>query len=259
MQNPYKWASACVTGASHHACGAPCEDAVASRLVTVETTQYFIVAVSDGMGSADHGGRGAEIAANAFVDLAAKRLATRRSWSGSGLLGVANAVATDVHHVLLRFASRMNAHPMQYAATLLACITDGKHSAFVQIGDGAIVMGPVRQMWRPVFAPQRGEYANISCFITEADALQKLQARLHVGFLHNIALMTDGVEPLVLARGVVTPALFDHLASVMGGLTRPGSVGALSAQLETLLAGPLVQGRIGDDASLFILHTADLP
>lgn len=259
MQNPYKWASACVTGASHHACGAPCEDAVASRLVTLEGTRYFIVAVSDGMGSALHGGRGAKIAANAFVDLAAKRLAVRRSWSGPGLLGVARTVAAEVHHVLVRFADRIHAHPMDYAATLLACITDGKRSAFVQIGDGVIVMGPVHSLWRPVFAPQRGEYANISKFITEADALQKLQTRLHIGFLHNIALMTDGVEPLVLARGVVTPTLFDHLASVMGGLTRPGPIGALSAQLETLLAGPLVQGRIGDDASLFILHTADLP
>lgn len=259
MQNPYTWASACVTGASHHACGAPCEDAVASRLVTIDGTRYFIVAVSDGMGSARHGGRGAKVAANAFVDLAAKRLATRRSWSGPGFLGVAKAAAADVHHVLLRFASRIEAHPMDYAATLLACITDGKRSAFVQIGDGVIITGPVRTSWRPVFAPQRGEYANISKFITEANALEKLQARLHVGLLRNIALMTDGVEPLVLARGVVNPTLFDHLASVMGGLTRPGPVAALSTQLATLLSGPLVQDRIGDDASLFTLHIGDAP
>lgn len=259
MLNPYSWAWGCVTGASHHACGAPCEDAVASRLVTTTSTPLFIVAVSDGMGSAEHGGTGARIAANAFVDLAAKRLSTRKSWSGPGLLDCARNAAADVHHVLVRFAARRNAYPMDYAATLLACITDGKRSAFVQIGDGAIIIGPIRSTWQPVFAPQRGEYANISCFITEADALEKLQARLHVGFLHNISLMTDGVEPLVLTRGVVKPTLFDHLASVMGGLTRPGHVGALSRQLATLLSGPLVQDRIGDDASLFTLHIVDAP
>lgn len=259
MQNPYMWASACVTGASHHACGAPCEDAVASRLITINAIPYFVVGVSDGMGSATHGGRGAEIAANAFVDLAAKRLQSRRSWSGPGLLTVATGAATDVHHVLARYAARRNADPMNYAATLLACITDGKRTAFVQIGDGAIIIGPMRSSWRPVFPPQRGEYANITRFITEADALEQLQVRLHVGLLHNIALMTDGVEPLVLMRGAVNPALFDHLASVMGGLTRPGPVDALSAQLATLLAGPLVQDRIGDDASLFTLHIGDAP
>lgn len=253
MHSPFQWAKACVTGASHRACGALCQDAIAIRPANSrDHRQHIIAAVADGAGSAIHGGRGAKIAAHTFADTVAGMLGKS---DRPDLLHIAKLAAGVVHTVVRRQALRTGSQCNDYASTLLACVTDGRKTAVVQIGDGAIVLGP---RWQVVFTPQRGEYANFTKFITEDDALEVLQARQISGRLGSISLMSDGLEPLVVKPPrSVHPPLFEHLTGAFHQIRRRGHVAGLSRQLEGLLAGPLVQNETGDDASLITIALAE--
>lgn len=247
MRSRFQWARACVRGASHRACGAPCQDAIATRLVQTSTLPIMIAAVADGAGSADYGGTGAKIAANTFVQTVAGQLKD----GADDFLGLAQKTARLVHHVLRDHAANKGHLVREYSTTLLACITNGERTALLQIGDGAIVFGPD---WELAFEPQRGEYVNMAFFITDDDALDRVESRLIVGPARTISLMTDGLEPLVVTAKGVHPPLFEHLVNVFGAVKRRGHVMALSRQLQDLLSGPNVQDHVGDDASLVTLH-----
>lgn len=62
------------------------------------------------------------------------------------------------------------------ACTLLGAVLATDRALFLQVGDGAIVIG-TGAGYRPVFWPQGGEYPNETHFVTDPTAVAQLECR----------------------------------------------------------------------------------
>ena len=147
----------------------------------------------------------------------------------------------------------LNVSVRELACTLLLAVVDESDSAFVQIGDGAIVRMDGGE-YRPVFWPQSGEYANTTHFVTEADFAHHLKVFLRPadrdGF-NELALLTDGLQRLALdydARIGHGPFFFPLFQT----LRRATDAMELGQPLRLFLDSPLINDRSDDDKTLIL-------
>ncbi len=124
----------------------------------------------------------------------------------------------------------------------------------LQIGDGVIVVSEGGGGWSWVFWPQRGEYANTTFFLTDDDALERVQIETFLGSVADAALMTDGLEPLALhyASKTVHDPFFSGMFRPLHHSDGVAEIGHLSASLEQFLSSERVGSRTGDDVSLIL-------
>ena len=124
----------------------------------------------------------------------------------------------------------------------------------LQVGDGVIVMGEGAGEWRWMFWPERGEYANTTRFLTDDDTPDHLRVAELPGSPADVAIMTDGLQPLALhyASQSVHEPFFRGMFQPLHGSSGPGEVPALSASLEHFLSSERVRMRTDDDVSLIL-------
>jgi hypothetical protein len=211
------------------------------------------VAVSDGAGSASRGEDGAAITCASLIEQVELFLARNRS--------LASMTEQDAHEWLdaLRKAIADHAsdarHEMRdYACTMLFALIGVETTVFLQIGDGVIVVNDQDQHWSWVFWPERGEFANTTFFVTDATAADHLRFEQRQGSIDEVALLADGIEPLVLhyASRTVHAPFFDR---IFGPVRRSQVVGedlALSQDLENYLSSPAILQRTDDDKTLVL-------
>lgn len=142
-----------------------------------------------------------------------------------------------------------------FACTILAAIVGTDSAVFLQVGDGAIVVSqraePNEYAW--VFWPQRGEYANTTYFSTDDTAREHLEYALVEGGIDEVALFTDGIQPLALHYETQTAfepffrPVFATLRSVPEGVSAE-----LSTALADFLDSPRVNAKSDDDKTLAI-------
>lgn len=250
----WRFAGASVTGTSHHATGASCQDAHLVRVVEgSDGTQMLVVAVSDGAGSAKHGATGSRIVTTSIVEQATAWLS-----SGGSVRAVDSARLQDwldgVRENIAHEAGASGCQMRDYAATLLVALVDDTHSAFAQLGDGAIVTCDHHGEWGHEFWPDRGVFANQTYFVTDEEA----NSRLHFGQgLHpikDLAVFTDGLERLLLdftEHKAHAPA-FEKMIQPLRAAEGDGPIEALSEALTRYLASPPVMSRTDDDVTLVI-------
>jgi hypothetical protein len=210
----------------------------------------FVAAVADGAGSAKYADRSAEIAVATAVDTVSRAI-DGNECDLARLLR--EAVLTTTEAVLS--AARAEDHEVRdFASTLLMAVATSSGSAALQIGDGVIVICDGREDWGWVFWPERGEYANTTRFLTDEDAMAALQLGVFSALPTDIALMSDGVEPLALhyASRTAHAPFFDPLFKSLQTTEGDGEIVALSRALENFLASPRVSERTDDDLSLVI-------
>ncbi|MEA2588156.1 MAG: hypothetical protein QOH66_1083 [Actinomycetota bacterium] len=228
--------------------GSPCQD----RLACVVLTNGALVAVvSDGAGSAARAEVGAEVAVQAVVDQ------LRRLVEGPGcpeLLPALHDAARHARDAVLARAKADGEEAATYAATLLALVDTPDGGAALQIGDGVIVVGEEAGGWRWMFWPERGEYANTTRFLTDTDAPDHVRMAELPGSPTDVAIMTDGLQPLALhyASQSVHEPFFRGMFQPLHGSSGFGEVPALSASLEQFLSSDRVRMRTDDDVSLIL-------
>ena len=64
--------------------------------------------------------------------------------------------------------------------------------------DGAMVVREGPEDWCYIFWPQHGEYINTTRFLTDPSSIDQLEFTLVARAIHELAVFTDGIEPLVL-------------------------------------------------------------
>jgi hypothetical protein len=106
--------------------------------------------------------------------------------------------AARAREAVLTEAQKHGSEPRDFASTLLVVVVGPYGGGALQIGDGVIVVSDSADGWCWVFWPQRGEYANTRHFLTDEDAAERLQVEPFSGKMTDVALMTDGLEPLAL-------------------------------------------------------------
>ena len=168
----YAWAQ--TTGAAHLKRGVPCEDTMGLTIIKdKQGTTWLIAAVADGAGSAECAAEGSRIATESFIEAAAETLIR----NGAGNLDLVMRSSAVYARTILEFVAEYAGRSLDdYHTTLLACVTSGTHSAFLQIGDGAImVREPGGGDWKAIFVPQNGEERHFTYFLTLPNAFEVAQ------------------------------------------------------------------------------------
>lgn len=251
----WRYAFTSVTGTSHTRGATPCQDASACQVLHTQTGAPVLVAlVTDGAGSASHSAEGAQLACALLRDEIATLLDT-----GGAIEEITREFAvawlTHFQHAIAERAEAQGCAAREFACTLLAAIVGEECSVFFQVGDGAIVVAtqdePDDYAW--VFWPQRGEYENMTMFITDPRAADHLEHELGAGRYAEVALFTDGLQRLALhfaSMSVHNPFFRPIFPPLRAGL--PGYLPDLSAALAHFLATPAVNSRTDDDKTLVL-------
>jgi serine/threonine protein phosphatase PrpC len=213
---PWRIAMASAVGTAHVAAAQRCQDAHGHlEAVDGDGQPVLVLAASDGAGSAERAEIGARLACDTFVRLVAAYLEQGGTVEAIGR-PLAERWITGILYRLELQTRQTRALVRDYACTLLAAVVGAKGSAFLQIGDGAMVIAD-GGCWRHVFWPQHGEFANTTTFITSDGAAQAMDFESRRAQIDEIALFTDGLESLVLhkaSRTVHGPFFDSMFASV---------------------------------------------
>lgn len=247
----WRTAFASVIGTSHSRAGTSCQDASACVVVKAEDgTEILLAVVADGAGTADRSEVGAALAVDLFT-----RDFREAALLDPSLASIDKTFVTDwirtVQDAIQEIASREGNGLADYACTLVGAIVGISRAAYLQIGDGAIVVaGGEFDDYGWISWPQHGEYANTTNFLTQDDA-NRLMFFETGPSVRQIALFTDGIERLVLdfsSRTVHSPA-FKPIFEWLTASAADASHGP-SAELSAYLRSEHVNRRTDDDKSL---------
>jgi hypothetical protein len=247
----WKWFGACVRGPDHEQASTPSQDAYA---VKSPGDGRFVAVVSDGAGSASQSEFGARFLCLELVDSlfqclsAESRLeppvmdeAAVRPWVENGIEGVRARLTEQVN--------AQGGELRDYHATLVGVMADSTGASFFHIGDGAAIAmnasDPGRFLLSP---PENGEYANETYFFTLDDWRDHLRITVIANDLDILAIMTDGVTPVALAKGGQSPyaPFFDPVSKYLAACE--DEVG--HAALAELLNRETMRRITGDDKTL---------
>lgn len=210
----------------------------------------LVAAIADGAGSVAMAERGAEIAVETAISHLRHALAEKRN----DYLILLRESAILAREALVAEADREGTALRDYASTLLMVVLSPDGGGALQIGDGVIVVSEGGDEWNWVFWPQRGEYANTTHFLTDEGAIDQLEIEVFSGFITDIALMSDGLEPLALhyASKSVHDPFFKGIFRPLFKAEGSAEISALSTALEQFLSSERVGTRTDDDVSLIL-------
>lgn len=236
-----QWAA--VTGRGHLRRGLPCQD----RVGTLTQNGVTAVALADGAGSSPLSQEGAEAAAERTCRLLCQDF--DRLMAAASPMELRRAILTPVREALLRRAETLGTDLSALACTLLAVAVRGDEYLLLHTGDGVIAYQKEGKVLL-ASAPQNGEYANATTFVTSPRALRNTRVlKGRQESLEGFLLMSDGCGA----------SLFQHqtgkIAPLAGRLLqRAELLGQETAQdqLEAVLEQTVAQ-RTQDDCSLALL------
>lgn len=210
-------------------------------------SKHLILVASDGAGSAACAAQG-----SAFVTQTMLKLLSELKGSASRFALECELLACL--HVLqaeLRIFARIQERPVKdFSATLLAAVLAPPYLLALQVGDGAIVVKD-DEGTRFVTQPFHGEYASETIFVSSDDALQKASfAVLPLADIHSLALLTDGLEPVALAKNEPFVDFFDPLFAFTAKDKEPAQK---CRDLQDFLASERIAARTHDDKTLILV------
>jgi hypothetical protein len=226
----------------------PCQDAFAYRALP---TGELIIAVADGAGSAAKADAGAAYTVQALlqqVDIALANGTPDRCQQWHRLLTVAFGAARAG---LVPQANQHQTKLSAYAATALVAVLTDHWTIGAGLGDSALVVAAQAGNLVSLCPPQRGLYANMTNFFTQADALEHLAISIMPAPATGVALFTDGLLPLALNLAHNRPhaPFFNPLFAFVEHSDEEAQA---SEQLAAFLATPRVNARTDDDKTLVL-------
>ncbi|MBS0524032.1 MAG: protein phosphatase 2C domain-containing protein [Proteobacteria bacterium] len=251
--SPWRVAMASSIGQSHVAAAQPCQDAhFHLEAEDADGRPVMVLAAADGAGSAALAELGAKLACETFARLVetyvgkgGRVAAIERPLVERWITGLVYRIELD--------AKRSGARVQDYSCTLLAAVIADQSAAFVQIGDGAMVI-PAGAGWRHVFWPQHGEFANTTNFVTSERAVPEMDFVRLDEAVQEVAVFTDGIENLVLQKASKTAhaPFFDSIFPPVRKSLVSGVDAELSQALEKYLSSPTINDRTDDDKTLML-------
>lgn len=253
----WKYISASVVGTSHSRTSAPCQDSSGCRVFTDgEGSQVLVLVASDGAGSASRSEEGSDLACSLFLQEMKALFGEEgegdvRQISREFMEGWLTSFRREIE---LR-AEHEGLTARDFACTFLAAIVGDDCAAFVQIGDGVIIVPSPEEPeeYCYVFWPEQGEYANQTYFATEDGAAGKLQYDLVPRRVDEVAVLTDGLQNLALhyqSQSAHTPffqPIFAWLRPAPDGYSEK-----FTASLAGYLSSPKVNECTDDDKTLVL-------
>jgi hypothetical protein len=219
------------------------------RLLGEDGARTLVACVADGAGSAKHSELGSSIVCNSMIENATKFFETKGGFDELAQQDILEW-CEDARTRITDAATLHDCRTREFASTLCVAIMGPTTSYFVQIGDGAIILGN-DTLYGVVFWPQSGEYANSTNFLTSDEYEKQLEFLATPSKCSKVALMTDGIERIALRFDIQTPHIpfFDPL---FRALRSTADVDSLNEGLRGFLGSNSVQLRSDDDKTLVL-------
>jgi hypothetical protein len=211
----------------------------------------LVTIVSDGAGSASHGGEGASVICRTMA------VALREHFADTHDLPDADCLWSWIDEARDRIGAAAFARalaPRDFAATLVLVVTSGAKSLIAHVGDGSAVARHVSDgLWTALSWPAQGEYASTTFFVTDDPApnLRIIESDLPID---AYAIFTDGIERIALDYAAIQ-AHQPFFRGMIAPLEKNEAVGPdreLSRKLGAYLAAPAVCERTDDDKTLVL-------
>jgi hypothetical protein len=151
-------------------------------------------------------------------------------------------------------ATTRTANPRDFAATVVAVVTDGFRTMVVQVGDGcAAVKDADTGDWVVPIWPDHGEYASTTWFVTD-DPEPKCRIHCEQRSISAVAVMSDGLERLALNLGAQQPfgGFFNGMIGPVTASSVEGRDTHLCLELGEYLKSETVCARTDDDKTLVL-------
>lgn len=243
--------AASATGKSHLDKGIPCQDAFAFHA----DGDVLVAVVCDGAGSAASSDVGSRLTADTVV----RNLAAAWAQQGDALatseqavFELAAAAVLDARAALIAVAGAAQAELSSYAATLVGFVGDAERGWFFHIGDGLGVAEAADAQTHAarVSAPENGEYANETYFVTGEAWREHLRVLAVPYPVARLNLMSDGAMPFAMEKGnagLYRPFI-DPVARYLASVDEDAGSRALFGTLDD----PRTHGITSDDKTLLI-------
>jgi hypothetical protein len=240
----------CVSGTSHVQAGTTCQDSSFATTVEIHAQNYLMVACSDGAGTAKASHVGSKLACEEAVRRACDYFRAGNQWDAIDPT-VLQQWVKGVREALDAEATRQQLELRDLACTLLMAVIGPNGSVYLQVGDGAIVVGDEVSSHHPVFWPQTGEYHNTTYFVTDERFDQNIQTNIRGSSPSDVALFTDGLQ--MLALDYATHAAHGPFFTPLFRAVRDAPDHAeLAVPLRQFLESDAVNARTDDDKTLIL-------
>lgn len=249
----WKYAASSVIGTSHqNNPDGVCQDSHTCRYLEGDYP-LLVAIVSDGAGSASHSKYGSRCACE-YVDSRVIEASPEALFTSDFALDVLQGLRRRLKDA----ADEVGLTLREFACTLLVAIVNGRRAAFWQIGDGAMcfrIRGS--ETYQYAFWPEKGDYANVTFFVTDANAEEHLEFDVTDSEIVELAAFSDGLERLALdfVAGEAHAGFFNGLFPHLGTL-EPGYSARISSQLTDFLGSERVNRRTDDDKTLILASRA---
>ena len=253
MMQEWRYIHASVSGTSHIEKNIPCQDFhLCTNFIANNGENILIITASDGAGSALRSGEGSKIACEIFTEKAKVYLA-----EGNPVSSITKAIIADwIDEIRQQFTYMQapeNASIKDFACTFMTAVIGEKGAAFLQVGDGGIVVGndDEHDTYCWIFWPEKGDYANVTYFLTDADVYDHIQFDNINRDFSEVAIFTDGLERLALnysLQEVFNPFFKGFFGTLNSGQDK----NELNAALAGFLDSPRVNERTDDDKTLIL-------
>jgi len=203
--------------------------------------------VSDGAGSAARGGDGAELAIQSAVNFLSEKLR-------QGEFGLNDRLATEltlaVRNHIYDVAEKEGLVARDFACTFLGLLSSPLGTLAFQIGDGGVVVDVGAGLELAV-VPMSGEYANMTSFVTDENAIDVLSTKAYPDQVFRAAVFSDGIQRLALNMTSNTPhePFFAPFFKTLKTATVEQE-DQLQALLAKFLSSQAVNERTDDDKTL---------
>jgi hypothetical protein len=237
--------------------GSRCQDDCVSLVETVpDKPPLLTIFVADGAGSAKYGRKGAELAVGSVSRFVSE------SYAGTEF-ALNNQFAEEcvkvVRENIFEEAQRNKAKARDYACTFLGVVASPFETLLMQIGDGGIVVDIGQGLEVPI-TPMTGEYANMTNFVTDENALDALKVWERPARVDRVAVFSDGVQRLALnmANNTAHSPFFTPFFEILSKATEEQEE-RLQVELARFLQSQGVNERTDDDKTLALAYWVGEP
>lgn len=244
------WRVVCASevGTSHSHKLTFCQDSCLAQVYLSSNEQPMLyMFVTDGAGSASKGGEGAELAIETAVAFVRQKFK-------QGEFGLSDSLATDlvlaVRECIYATAEAQGLKARDYACTMIGVLSSPTGTLVMQIGDGGVAIDTGAGLELSI-VPMSGEYANMTHFVTDEDAVTMMKTKTYPDLALKVAAFTDGIQRLALNLATNTPHL-PFFEPFFNGMARSTAEQEdhLHGLLVKFLRGEAVNERTDDDKTL---------
>lgn len=249
----WRYAHASVIGAAHVAQNTVCQDRFICRTIEIDGAEILIAAVADGAGSTTSGQTGAEIACDFFVEQATEFLKSANASVKSLTTEFGKCWIEYLQAKIAAAALEAKKPAREFASTFVGAIAGDAGAAFYQIGDGAVVysVSGAADSYGFGIEPAESEYVNMTDFITDAAAAERIRFAYVAEPIEDVILFSDGIFAVAVNYQTAKPHE-PFLMPMIAPLRTGKNVDELNEKLAHFLASPKINEKTDDDKTIIL-------